>query len=114
MTACFVAAGVIAKKTLEVDGIRVLSHIVQIGKVRIRADPSDAEIEQCSFQSTVKCTDIEAAREMESSIEQARREGDSLGGTIECRIIGLPVGVGEPVFHSLEAAISQAILRYQQ
>ena len=109
MTACFVAAGAIAKKILEVNGIRVMSHIVQIGKVRIRADPSDAEIELCSFQSTVKCTDVETAREMESSIETARREGDSLGGTIECRIIGLPVGVGEPVFHSLEAAISQAI-----
>ncbi len=109
MTACFVAAGAVSKKILEPSGIKVLTHIVQIGNVKILTDPLDADIKNCKFPNIVKCTDPTKAREMEIAIEAARSQGDSLGGVVECRIIGLLVGVGEPIFHSIEGAISQAM-----
>lgn len=109
MTACFVAAGAIGKKILEPQGIRILSHIVQIGNVKNQTEPSDESIENYGFPSVIKCTDPVKTGEMETAIETARKEGDSLGGIVECRIIGLPVGVGEPIFHSIEGRISQAM-----
>ncbi len=109
MTACFVAAGAIAKRILDEKGIRVLSHIVQIGRVRINSFPSDEYLLNVKFPGVVKCADPVVASEMQRAIEEAREERDSLGGIVECRVLGIPVGIGEPIFHSLEGEISQAM-----
>ncbi|MCL5407947.1 MAG: chorismate synthase [Candidatus Thermoplasmatota archaeon] len=109
MTACLVAAGAIAKKVLETQGIKVLAHTISIGDVKVTKVLSDEDVERNRFSNFVRCADLEKAKEMERAIEEVKREGDSLGGIIECRIIGLPLGVGEPIFHSIESDVSHSI-----
>jgi chorismate synthase len=109
MTAGLVAAGAISKKILISHDIKVMAHIVSVGNIEVSRELSDEEIERNRFLNFVRCADPGKAREMEKAIEESKREGDSLGGVIECRITGLPVGVGEPFFHSVESEISQAI-----
>jgi chorismate synthase len=58
----------------------------------------------------VRCPDAEAAALMIAAIEDARREGDSLGGVIECVARGVPAGLGDPVFDKLEAELARAVM----
>jgi chorismate synthase len=58
----------------------------------------------------VRCPDLDAAALMIAAIEDARREGDSLGGVIECVARGVPAGLGEPVFGKLEAELARAVM----
>ncbi len=109
MTATFVAAGSVAKKIIATKGVRVLSHIVRIGTIKSDFNPSDEEIENAETEGIIRCIDPEKSKEMQRAIEDARSQGDSLGGIVECRIVGLPVGVGEPIFHSLESEISRTM-----
>ena len=57
----------------------------------------------------VRCPDLEAAVLMIAAIEEARRDGDSLGGVIECVVRGVPAGLGDPVFDKLEAELARAV-----
>jgi chorismate synthase len=109
LTATFVMAGAIAKKLLyHTLGIETIAYTVQIG--RIRANDVDLEdARRNRYTNDTRCPDLEAARQMREAILRTRKEGDSLGGVIECICIGLPVGLGEPIFSSLEADISKAV-----
>jgi len=60
--------------------------------------------------NAVRCPDETAAGKMMEAIEQARRDGDSLGGIIQCVVRGVPAGLGEPVFDKLEADLAKAML----
>ncbi|NYZ79029.1 3-phosphoshikimate 1-carboxyvinyltransferase [Candidatus Micrarchaeota archaeon] len=108
MTACQVAAGAVAKKIFEKLGIQVLAHTVQIGNVKVTRKLSNEELES-RFLNPVRCADSAKAKKMEMAVEKVKNEGDSVGGIIECRVLNLPVGVGEPPFQSLESRISQAM-----
>ena len=108
MTACQVAAGAVAKKILEKLGIQVLAHTVQIGNVKVTKKLSNEELKS-RFSNPVRCADSAKAKKMERAVEKVKNEGDSVGGIIECRVLNLPVGVGEPPLHSLEGEISQAM-----
>jgi chorismate synthase len=109
LTATFVMAGAIAKKLLyHTLGIETIAYTVQIG--RIRANDIDLEdAKRNRYTNDTRCPDLEAARQMREAILRTRKEGDSLGGVIECICTGLPVGLGEPIFSSLEAEISKAV-----
>jgi chorismate synthase len=109
LTATFVMAGAIAKKLLyHTLGIETIAYTVQIG--RIRANDVDLEdARRNRYTNDTRCPDLEAARQMREAILRTRKEGDSLGGVIECICTGLPVGLGEPIFSSLEADISRAV-----
>lgn len=109
MTAAFVAAGSVAKSIIGTKGIKVIAHIVQIGTVKIGGYPKDEEIESLKTEGVIRCVYEDKAMEMMRAVEEARMHGDSIGGVVECRIIGLPVGVGEPIFHSFESEISGAM-----
>jgi chorismate synthase len=65
-----------------------------------------ATLRERSVDNEVGTPDVEAAGKMEAAIAAARREGDSLGGVVEVRVVGVPVGVGEPFFDSVESAIA--------
>jgi chorismate synthase len=108
ITAGFVAAGAVAKRLLARLGIRVLAHTVQIGGVRARAVRVD-EIERDVEKNSVRCADLAAAEAMEEEIRRAMREGDSVGGVIQCFASGVPAGLGEPVFDTLEGDIAKAL-----
>ena len=61
-------------------------------------------------KNPVKACDLDAAEKIEARIEELRKEGNSGGGLIKCRITGLPAGLGEPVFCKADALLSQAVM----
>jgi chorismate synthase len=105
-----VAAGAVAKKILrEQFGVAVLAYVKQVR--RIVADVDCARVTFKEIESNiVRCPDDAAAQKMVRLIEKVRREGDSVGGIIECVARGVPPGWGEPVFDRLEADLAKAML----
>lgn len=109
MTVAFVMAGSIAKLVLKSSKIEVMAHVVQVGKEMITRKISNQEIRSNVYSNPVRCADEGLVRRLQSEIENAKQEGDSVGGIIECRAFGLPVGIGEPIFDSVESLISHAM-----
>ncbi len=106
-----VAAGAVAHQVLETlhPALEVVTYVVRLYDIAATVDSQAvtcAEVEA----NAVRCPDEVAARKMIQSIEQARADGDSLGGIIECVIRGVPAGLGEPVFDKLEADLGKAML----
>jgi chorismate synthase len=105
MTAPLVVSGAIARAPLASKGVRFVAHAAQIGHVTARPC-TPAEIEANVERTPVRCADLDAADRMIAEVEEARRDRDSVGGIIEGIVTGLPAGVGEPFFDSLESALS--------
>ncbi len=107
-----VAAGAIARKVLALaGGVEIRAFLTQVHDIVVPADalaafPSLAEVEA----TAVRCPHPETAARMIERIKAVRSEGDSVGGVIECRVRGLPAGLGEPVFDRLEADLAKAML----
>jgi len=95
ITATFVMAGAVAKKLLNLIGIEVLAHTVEIGGIKASPKEFD-EIKENINQNLLRCADLAAAEEMAGAIERVKAEGDSLGGIIEGVARNVPVGLGEP------------------
>jgi len=109
ITVAFVMAGAIAKKLLDLIGVKVLAFTVQIGPVRVDRPPTIEQIQRNTYKSSVRCPDLNCTRRMEEAIERAKSLGDSLGGIVECHALNVPVGVGEPFFDSLDADIGKLL-----
>ena len=109
MSACMVMGGAIAKKLLDLFDIKIFAHIVQIGSITVDAPIDDGQVETNACNSPAFCANEEKTKLMVNEIERAVEEGDSVGGVIECRILNLPVGIGEPIFDSIESVISHGI-----
>ncbi|MFC1940659.1 chorismate synthase [Chloroflexota bacterium] len=107
ITATFVMAGAIARKLLNLIGTEVLAHTVEIGGISAKPEGLD-KIRQVNH-NPLKCADPEAAKEMLKIIEQAKSDGNSVGGIIEGIALNVPAGVGEPVFDTLEGDLSKAL-----
>jgi chorismate synthase len=108
LTATLVMAGAIAAKLLKTTlGIETVAYTVEIGSIRARS--MSKENIATRYDNEVRCPDLQAAQSMKEAILQARKSGDSLGGIIECVSNGLPVGMGEPIFASLESDLSKAL-----
>ncbi len=109
-----VAAGVIAKKLLATAApapVEIRAYITRIHDISAPAEslrdfPSLAQVEA----TPVRCPHGPTAERMIERIKEARSHGDSVGGLIECRVRGLPAGLGEPVFDRLEADLAKAML----
>jgi chorismate synthase len=109
-TICRVAAGAVAKKILAQQEIRILAWVKQIGPVVASIpDPTAVTLEQVEA-NPVRCPDQEAAAQMETLIEEVRRDRDSIGGICELVAVGVPAGLGEPVFDKLKADLAKALL----
>lgn len=104
-----VAAGAVAKKILSYDQVVIRSYVERIYNITCPPIESIPSLEQVESSPT-RCPDSETAQRMESCILDAKKEGDSVGGSILCRIAGLPVGWGSPVFDRLEADLGKAML----
>ncbi len=108
VTVGFVMAGALAKAVLKTAGIDVFAYTAAIGGVHAaECEPSTARV-RCRYNS-LSCCDDAAATRMEQVIEEARAAGDSVGGVIECVATGLHVGIGEPVFATVDGEISRAL-----
>lgn len=107
ITAALVAAGSIIRCALEAKGIKIGTHISRLGGV------SDRTI--CEGDTDILMTklfpvlDPDAESAMMSRIEEAASVGDSIGGVLETMISGVPAGVGEPFFDSMESALSHIL-----
>ncbi len=109
-TVCRVAAGAIAKKILAQQGIRVVGYVKQIGPICADIpDPVAVTLEQVEA-TPVRCPDPDKAAEMIALIEAVRKDQDSIGGICELAAIGVPPGLGEPVFDKLKADLAKALL----
>lgn len=105
-----VAAGAVARKLLaEVAGIEVLAWVSRVHKIDAHVDPATVTFEQVEADAT-RCPVPDVATAMTEAIEQARRDGDSLGGVVECIARQVPPGLGEPVFDKLDAELAKAML----
>src|SRR5215218_1670117 len=109
-TVCRVAAGAVAKKLLAREGIRVLGYVKQVGDVVADVpDPTAVTLEQVEA-TAVRCPDPSAAGRMIALIEEVRKDRDSIGGISELVAVGVPPGLGEPVFDKLKADLAKALL----
>lgn len=109
MTVAFLIAGAIAKKLVSLFGVEIYAYALEVGKVKLGTTPTIGEIREKTYKTTARCPDIETARKMEEAILNAKREGDSVGGIVECIAFNVPVGVGEPIFDSLDADIAKML-----
>ncbi|UCE57856.1 MAG: chorismate synthase [Candidatus Bathyarchaeota archaeon] len=109
ITVAFVMAGAIAKKLLGFFDIEVFAYTIEIGRVKLDETLSLEEIRKNTYKTAVRCPNLKRADEMEKSILKAKKEGDSVGGIVECIAINVPTGVGEPIFDSLDADVAKML-----
>ena len=110
VTVALIMAGAVAKKLLSLFDVDVLAFTTAIGNVKMSKTLSFEEIRRRHYETAVRCPDVACAEAMEEAIVNARKEGDSLGGVIEIIALGVPAGVGEPLFDSLDADIAKTLL----
>jgi len=108
ITAGFVLAGALAKQLLAACGIEVLAHTVEIGGI-LAGQASLEQIRNAPRQNELSCAHSDSAANMLRLIRQTRQEADSVGGIIEIIGLGLPAGLGEPVFDTLDGDIAKAL-----
>jgi len=106
MTAALVIGGAIARQVLDRKGISVLAQTVQIGKVKLEKEVPFSIAEKLVRASPVACADRKTGELMSSEIVEAHEARDSVGGIVTCTVMGLPIGVGEPFFASIESEIA--------
>jgi chorismate synthase len=110
VTVALIMAGAVAKKLLSTFDVDVLAYTKAIGKVKMGGFLSSEEIRKQRYKAAVRCPDLACAKAMEEAIVNARKEGDSLGGIIECLALNVQAGVGEPLFDALDADIAKILL----
>jgi chorismate synthase len=115
-TAARVAAGVVAKKILAKFGAEVVAWIERVGPMDMAEEAKDfaksaplAEVKKLRDASLLFVPSSEAST-MQETAERLRAAGDSWGGALRCRVDGLPVGLGEPVFDKLQATLAHALM----
>lgn len=102
-------AGALAKLALKQLNISITAYTSQVGNIKLEKPYTAYDFKQ--IESTpVRCPDLNRAEEMISLIQDVKSKGDTIGGVITCIIKGCPVGLGEPVFDKLHAALGCAML----
>ena len=104
-TACRVAAGAVAKKILDQHKVKIIVYTLAVGDITAKnIDYSVIE------QNIVRTADAQMAEAMIAKIEEVRKNGDSIGGILQCVIQGVPPGLGDPCFDKLSARLAQALM----
>ena len=109
LTAPLCVAGGICLQLLKQKGIHIAAHIAQIGKISDQPfDPVNTGENEMRIlkDADFPVLDADAGKQMCAAIEEARRDGDSLGGIVECAAIGVPAGIGEPMFDGMESRLA--------
>lgn len=104
-----VVAGAMAKLALRQLGISIQAYTEQVGNIALAGSYQDYDL-SVTETNDVRCPDPVKAEEMAALITQVKAEGDTIGGIISCVIKGCPVGLGEPAFGKLHAALGSAML----
>jgi chorismate synthase len=106
-TVNWVAAGAIAKKILSHHDIEIKAHVRQIGDIRA-PEVSFEDLDRAE-ENEVRCAHPETAEKMKERIDEYQNEGDSIGGTVEFEMRGVPRGLGAPRFDSFPARLGRAM-----
>jgi chorismate synthase len=110
VTASYVMAGAIARKLLkDVLDIEVIAYTLELGGVRAENFTID-QARSNRYANEVRSPDPKLAEDLRKKVIETRGRGDSLGGIVECVALNLPVGLGEPVFSSLDSDLARIIL----
>lgn len=106
-----VAAGAVAQKFLRNRGVQVLAYLKQVGNLEACVEGREVEeLRSLANKSPLFCPDEKISAEMMAQISQAKEEGNSLGGVVEFVAMGVPAGLGDPIYLKLEASLAQAML----
>lgn len=108
ITAAYVLAGALAKLILKTLNIEVIAHTVEIAGIKAKPIGIE-EIKRNVSSNVVRCADLDAAYLMVEKIRNAARDGDSVGGVIECIALNIPPGLGDPPIDTLEGDIAKAL-----
>lgn len=112
LTAPIVFAGAICRQLLEKQRIKIASHINSIGNVNdlpFNSVNIPNQLIDRLNTSSFSLIDQGVEKAMRAEVEAARMQLDSIGGTIECAVTGMPVGIGEPMFDGVEGVIAKAV-----
>lgn len=113
-TAARVAVGAVAKRLLEKLGIRMISHVVKIGKISVRTDGLSFKDVCRGVESaeSISCCDKAAEKRMRAAIDKARKNGDTLGGVFEVMAEGVPPGLGSHAQwdRRIDGALARAVM----
>ena len=108
-TAARVAAGAIAKMLLAQEGIHVRAYVSAVGTVKLEQSYRELDLSQTE-NNIIRCPDPATAERMIELVASIKKKGDTIGGTIDAVITGVPAGLGEPVFDKLHADLGKAML----
>jgi chorismate synthase len=108
-TACRIVAGAVAKLFLKNYNISLHAFVMQIGTIKLEQNFDSLDLNKTE-SNLVRCPDEATAKKMIEAIETAKKEGDTLGGLIQCVAQNVPAGLGEPVFDKLHAVLAHAML----
>jgi len=104
-TVARVAAGAIAKKVISREGIEIIAYTKELGGIAAQRI-SLGHI----HRNSLRCPDLAAAQTMAEKLEEAKKNGDSLGGIVEILVRGCPPGLGEPVFDKIDADLAKGLM----
>lgn len=112
ITALLVFAGAICKQILRKSGIEIVAHIKSIGDMEDKSF-LDCDLDKL-FINSLKYEEFPLIKKnleekMKNEILSARKEGDSVGGIIECMVLGIKAGIGSPFFDSVESTLAHLI-----
>ena len=111
-----VAVGAVAKQLLAELGVEIVSHVTEIGGIRTNPETyqgkSAAEIREIVEKDAVYCADPSVTQQMTDLIDQTKKNGDSIGGTVEVIVEGMPAGIGSYVHYDrkLDAKMAAAVM----
>ena len=104
-----VVGGAFAKMALRTQGIEIQAYTSQVGPLVLPGCYTDYDLREAE-NNAVRCPDPALAAKMEELIKEVKAEGDTIGGVVTCVIRNVPVGLGEPCFDKLHAALGHAML----
>ncbi|MDP6899922.1 MAG: chorismate synthase [Candidatus Thalassarchaeaceae archaeon] len=107
LTLGLVAAGALVREILIARRVDVVAHCAGIGGIKARYSQESQDSEACKL---LNCNDMNAADEMLTLVHSLRKDGDTIGSTVEARIEGLELGLGEPWFDGIEPALARGLM----
>jgi chorismate synthase len=108
-TACRIVGGAIAKLILKQQNISIHAFVKQVGEIKLHKNFNELDLSKTE-SNVVRCPDDEVSDQMIRYIEEIKKQGDTVGGIIQCVIQNAPIGLGEPVFDKLHAVLGHAML----
>ncbi len=106
-TANWIVGGAIAKQIIK--DVKITAFTSSVGEIFIDKPYQELDFSEIEH-NIVRCADPTTAEKMISHISEVKKQGDTVGGTITCVIQNIPIGLGEPIFNKLHAALGQAML----